>query len=261
VARIALKLRWPLASVLVLTFLAGVLDAAPGGATYPFDPRDALAQCLTFKSGSDLPQSEVEPDVDILLVMVKGHLLSLFPCSEGGIVVELTPGSQALAQQIRARFGHGVKVFIGSSTPNPPVNCLPLLKTRGTPSGLKVSLHLNSRTVPAGGSFSGYLKISYNGPHSFEMDTGQPLVAELLERGTRRVVGFYHGGTVGTGYQSRISAGESYRVNVIGGSNSCEHPLSPLRAGKYEAVVVVMGETGLPPRYLTPPMPIRVTNS
>jgi len=250
-----------MASVLVLTVLASVLDAAPGGAKYPFDPRDALAQCLTFKAGSNLPQSEVEPDVDILLAMVKGHLSSLFPCSDGGIVIELTPGSQPLAQQIHVRFGNGVKVFIGSSAPNPPVNCLPLLKTRMTPSGLKVSLHLDSQTVPSGGSFSGYLKISYNGPHSFDMDTGQPLVAELLQPGTRRVVGFYHGGTVGTGYRSRISAGESYRVNVIGGSNSCQHPSSPLRAGKYEAVVLVMGETGLPPRYLTPPVPLRVTNS
>jgi hypothetical protein len=260
VARIALKLPWLLASVLVLTVLASVLDAAPGGAKYPYDPRDALAQCLTFKAGSTLPQSEVEPDVDILLAMVKGHLSSLFPCS-GGIVIELTPGSVALAQQIRARFGKGVKVFIDSSAPNPPVTCLPLLKTRVTPSGLKVSLHLDSQTVPAGGSFSGYLKISYNGAHSFEMDTGQPLVAELLQPGTRRAVGFYHGGTVGTGYRNRISAGESYRVPVIGGSNSCQHPSSPLRAGKYEAVVLVMGETGLPPRYLTPPVPLRVTNS
>jgi hypothetical protein len=196
--------------------------------------------------------------VAALLAMTHGHFNASYTCSWGYLVV-LTPGSEALADQIRARFGPAVQVFIGPDPAKPTLGCWPFLKSTKTPRGLQLSLHLDSAMVRAGGDFEGYLTISKHGPGNFVMDTGQPLVVQVVRPGTMQVLGTYTGGIAGTGYAQRISAGQSYRVNIVGGTSRCDGSGSFLPAGKYQVIAQVMDETGVPPRYLTPPVPITVT--
>jgi hypothetical protein len=259
-----LERRRLLAGLLLLAAAVSVLTGPlPAGASqrqrYPFDPRYPQAACISHRPHTPLPPSAVPVNAAALLVMARGHFYASYTCSWGYLVV-LTPGSEVLADQIRARFGPAVQVFIGPDPSKPTWSCWPFLQSTKTPRGLRLSLHLNSATVRAGSDFGGVLTISNRRPGSFVMDTGQPLVVAVVRRGTTQVLGTYTGAIVGTGYAPRISTGESYRVNVVGGTSRCDGSASLLRAGKYQVIAQVMDETGVPPRYLTPAVPITVTN-
>jgi hypothetical protein len=250
--------------LLVLTTLSFPSRTGPAGASqgqrYPFDPRYPRVACLSDKPKTPLPTPTVPANTAALLAMAHGHFYSSYTCSWGYLVV-LTPGSDALARRIRARFGPAVQVFIGPDPSKPAWGCWPFLKATTPPRGLRLSLHLDSAVVRAGSDFGGSLTIANRGPGVFAMDTGQPLVVEVVRRGTTQVVGTYTGAIAGTGYGPRINAGQSSRVEIVGGTSRCDGSAAPLAAGKYQVVAQVMDETGLPPRYLTPPVPITVTRT
>jgi hypothetical protein len=248
--------------LLVTTALSLVSGALQAGASqsprFPFDLRYPQVACLSHKPQTTSATPTIPANAAELLAMAHGHFYASYTCSWGYLVV-LTPGSEALADQIRARFGPAVQVFIGPDPSKPTWSCWPFLKSTKTPRGLQLSLHLNSATVRAGSDFGGNLTVGNQRPGSFVMDTGQPLVVEVVRPGTTQVVGTYSGSIAGTGYAPRISTGESYRVNIVGGTSRCDGSASVLPAGKYQVIAQVMDETGVPPRYLTPPVPITVT--
>jgi len=93
------------------------------------------------------------------------------------------------------------------------------------------------------------------------MDTGQPIQAVVVVRGTRRVVGVYSGGIAGTGYFVRVGPGLSETIPVFVGTTRCDGGIgSALPPGKYQVIVQVAPETTPhSPAYLTPPVALRVT--
>ena len=142
---------------------------------YPFDPRYSHVACSDEKPQAALPKSTNPPSVVPLLAAAGSHFLSSITCTWGYLVV-LKPGSEALAAQIRARFGPAVRVFIGPDPAKPTWNCWPFLKSTQPPRGLEFSLHLDSTKVPSGGHFGGHLTITNRSATPFLMDTGQPLL-------------------------------------------------------------------------------------
>lgn len=259
-ARIITRPCLPVALVAAMTIGMALSDTRWAGASqkYPFDPRYPSVACQEFKpkTVSSLPPP-TPTDTNAFLSMVHGHFVSSSTCSWGYLVV-LTPGSEALAQQIRERFGNTVQVFIGAFPSVRTWNCWPPLPSTSTPPGLKLSLHLDAKSVQVGDNFRGSLTISYKGTGSFLMDTGQPLVVDVVRRGTLRVVGTYTGGISGTGYGERLTSGQSYRVDVLGGTSQCDGSTSAISAGEYQVIAQVMDETGKTPRYLAPPVSLTV---
>ena len=104
---------------------------------YPFDPRYSHVACSDEKPQAALPKSTNPPSVVPLLAAAGSHFLSSITCTWGYLVV-LKPGSEALAAQIRARFGPAVRVFIGPDPAKPTWNCWPFLKSTQPPRGLVV---------------------------------------------------------------------------------------------------------------------------
>jgi hypothetical protein len=225
---------------------------------YPFDPRYSQVACAAEKPRAPLPESTNPPSVVPLLAAAGSHVLSSITCTWGYLVV-LKPGSEALAAQMRARFGPAVKVFIGPDPTKPTWNCWPFLESTQPPRGLNLSLHLDSLKVQSGGHFGGHLTITNRSATPFLMDTGQPLLVEVVRSGTRQIVAGYTGGVAGTGYSTRIAHGQSYQVDILGGTSRCDGSAASLRPGKYQVIAEVMDETGVPPRYLTSPVSITVT--
>jgi hypothetical protein len=248
-------------TAMLLMALIGSEGAAGAAQTqrYPFDPRYPAVACAAERPHASQPPPTIPMDVAALLAAARGHFLSSITCSWGYLVF-LTPGSEVLAAQIRARFGPGVQVFIGPDPTKPTWNCWPFLESAAPPRGLDLSLHLDSTRVPSGSNFEGHLTISdQGGPRTFFMDTGQPLVVDVVRWGTKQVVGSYTGAIAGTGYGLRIVPGQSYQVDTVGGTSRCDGSNSSLPAGRYQVIAQVMDERGVPPRYLTPPVPLTVT--
>lgn len=257
--------RWAglvLVAILVASLWATVAPAGAAQAAkaqrYPFNPRYSQVACAEERPRAALSKPTTPPGVASLLAAARGHFVSSVTCSWGYLVV-LTPGSEALASQIRARFGSAVKVFIGPDPTKPTWRCWPFLKSTKAPRGLGLSLHLDSARVRSGDNFGGHLTISNRGAGTFLMDTGQPLTVEVVHWGTKQVVAGYTGAIAGTGYGSRIAPGQSYQVDILGGTSRCDGSGASLSAGRYQVIAQVMDETGAPPRYLTPPVPLTVT--
>src|SRR5579863_6378848 len=76
------------------------------------------------------------------------------------------------------------------------------------PPGLSLKLVVDQRTI-TGDFGSAPLVVSERGPGAFQMDTGQPLVAQVVRPGTRRVIGTYD-----AGIERRAIARRSERVKM-----------------------------------------------
>ena len=124
-------------------------------------------------------------------------------------------------------------------------------------------LRLNSSSVQSGSDFGGNVVITEAGSGTFNMDTGQPLQAVIVRKGTRQVVGVYSGGIGGTGLVKRLTAGESETIQVIGGTARCDGGIgSALPSGSYQVIVEVAPEQSPhTPSYLTPPVALRITRA
>src|SRR5579863_3399815 len=118
-----------LALAVFLTASIWMSATAPGTAAgaakvqrYPFDPRYSQVACAEEKPPAAPSDATIPPDTASLLAAARGHFLGSVTCSWGYLVV-LTPGSEALAGQLRARFGRAVKVFIGPDPAKPSWSC------------------------------------------------------------------------------------------------------------------------------------------
>lgn len=249
-----------------------VVAPAGGAVNYPPIPSSVgadLAGCLHPSATATIPQARMDSTMAAIRAMAGTRFQSGGPCSSGRVFVWLTPGSEGLARQIRAKYGPAVTIAVGLTSwnghPGRSLRCGPLPSWTTPPQGLSLSLHLKTDTVRSGdvvyGAVFGTVAMTNHGSAPFFMDTGQPLQAVIVRTGTHNVVGVFSGGTAGTGYFVSLSTGQSKSVQALVGTARCDGGVgSAVPPGKYQAVVLVMDESGKAPRYLTPPVSLTVTS-
>jgi hypothetical protein len=185
-------------------------------------------------------------------------------CPHGPVVVGLNPGGEQIAHQLWTRYGRQVAITIGltvyAGTPGRSPRCGRLQPSTPYPDGLHFTLSLRSQNVKSGSMLRGSVVVTDSGPAAFVMDTGQPLLAVVVKKGTGQVVGVFSGAIAGTGLAKRLTAGESESIAVLGGTARCDGGTgSALPPGNYQAVVQIGPETSPhTPSYLTVPVALRV---
>jgi hypothetical protein len=172
------------------------------------------------------------------------------------IEADLFPGHEPLAEQLEDRFGDAVTVRVGTTRychgAGRSARCADLQGATVLPRGLHLRLTLDDDTLPATeASGAAVLHVRYDGPGTFAIDSGQPIVANVVRPGTRSVVGTFTGGIAGTGLSLRLAAGQERSIDVIVGISRCDGQLgSALSPGQY-GVRAPLGPDGGRPAYLT----------
>jgi hypothetical protein len=183
---------------------------------------------------------------------------------ESTVDLELPPGQEVLADQIHSRFGNEVSISVGLTNycgmPGRSPVCSSMPTATPLPSGLVLTLTLARPTVRSGDFGTAALVVINLGPGVFQMDTGEPLVAQLVKPGTRRVVGTLGIPTVGTGYGVPLDLGQSYTIPVLFGTARCDGGIgSATPPGHYAVLVYINREGGAGPFYYAPPVLLIVT--
>ena len=194
----------------------------------------------------------------------KGEFLGV---GQGASTVELTlmAGDEALAARIASAFGPKVSISVGLTSycggPGRSPVCTAMPVGDPLPSGLTLKLVVDRRTLKAGAEGNAVLVEHETGSGTFQMDTGQPLVAWLVRPGTRKVVGALDVGTAGTGYAPQVKKGQDGRIPVAFGTARCDGGVgSAMPPGHYDVVVYMHPETPGPgPVYYAPGVPVVVT--
>jgi hypothetical protein len=166
----------------------------------------------------------------------------------------LTPGSEAMAQRVRARFGPSVQIMIGFTVwdgkPGRSPKC-PALPLDARPQrDITATLHLDATSVVRGANLGGRVVFRNVGTSPVRVITAQPISVELVKRGTHQVVGAYSGAIAGTGYAPLLMPGQTNAVTIVGGTARCDGGVgSAAPPGRYDAIGVVSGPgvTGKPP--------------
>ncbi len=180
------------------------------------------------------------------------------------VEVGLMPGREALAARIAHTFGPMVSITVGLTSycggPGRSPKCSSMPVGDPLPSGLSLKLALDKRTITTGDFGKGSLVVTEEGPGIFQMDTGQPLVAQVVRPGTRRVVGTFAAGIAGTGYGPKIGPGHVARIPVVFGTARCDGgPGSAMPPGRYDVVVYMHPEgPGVGPVLYPPAVPLVV---
>jgi hypothetical protein len=183
------------------------------------------------------------------------------------VEVGLMAGREALAGRLATMFGAKVSITVGLTSycgkPGRSPVCSSMPGGDPVPSGLILDLVVDHRTIKTGSFGNATLVVSEVGAGTFQMDTGQPLVAQIVQPGTRRVVGTYDAGVAGTGYGPKVGAGQDERIPVVFGTARCDGGLgSAMPTGRYDVIVYMHHEgPGPGPVYYSPAVPVVVTGS
>ena len=181
------------------------------------------------------------------------------------VVLTLMAGDEALAAHIAHTFGSKVTISVGLTNycggPGRSPACDPMPKGNALPTGLSLKLVLDRRTIKTGALGSAVLVAHESGPSTFQMDTGQPIVAQLVRLGTRKVVGTFDAGIGGTGISGEVGPDQSERIQVLFGTARCDGGIgSAMPPGRYDILVYIHSEKPGPgPLYYAPGVPIVVT--
>jgi hypothetical protein len=197
--------------------------------------------------------AEIRPSVESMI----GDAFYGIGTGERSIEADLFPGQEPLAEKLEDRFGDAVTIRIGTTRychgAGRSARCADLQGATALPRGLHLRLTLDDDTLrgtEAAGA--GVLHVRYDGPGTFTLDTGQPIVANVVRRGTRTVVGTFTGGIAGTGLGLVLAAGQERSIEVIVGISRCDGQLgSALPPGQY-GVRAPLGPDGGTPVYLAP---------
>lgn len=171
--------------------------------------------------------------------------------------VDLFPGHEQLAGELEQRFGDAVSIRMGTTRycggPGRSGRCADAQGATTLPPGLNLTLILeHSAVARSEAAARGSLKLRYDGPGTYEVDTGQPIVAHVVNRGTRTVIGAFTGVIGGTGLSARLASAHEMRIDVLIGIARCDGGIgSALPPGTY-AVRAPLGPDGGPPEYLAP---------
>ena len=183
------------------------------------------------------------------------------------VAVTLSPGQEAAAARIRTQFGSEVSISVGltnycGKTGRSPV-CSSLPVPTPVPPGLVLSLHLAHATLTSGGLGTATLLVQNNGPKVFQMDTGIPLVAQLVRPGTRRVVATFDSGVGGVGGGPNLAPGQKDAIPVLFGTARCDGGIGSAAPPGHYDVLVFMTPEGPPrnsrPFYYAPPVRLVVS--
>ena len=186
--------------------------------------------------------------------------------AEGTVDLTLMAGDEALAARIARTYGSEVTIGVGLTSycggPGLSPVCPPMPNGNLLPTGLSLTLVLQHTSIRSGALGSGDLVVHEGGPGTFTMDTGQPITAELVRPGTRKVVGTYDAGIGGTGYGPNLTAGQSEQVPVVWGAARCDGGIgSAVPPGRYEVLAYAHHEERGPgPLYYAPGVSITVTS-
>ena len=263
-----------LALVALVAVEMGVILSSPAAAAIGYPPippsvQAALPTCLNPMTSAAMPKAQVSPTMAAIEKMAGTRLREIGSCAPSRVAVTLAPGSEAVAREIRSTYGPAVLIAVGLTawdghTGRSP-RCGVLPSWTRSPKGVVFSLRLSSHEVRTGQSLKGVLDVSNQGTTPFQMDTGSVLQAVLVRPGTHQVVGVFSGGVAGTGYSVSVQPGHMSSSlaapTVVVGTAQCDGAIgSALTPGFYQAVVLVMNETGSRPRYLSSPANVRVTS-
>ena len=261
---------------LVVAALSPLMAVSPAGAatgTYPpiiGSGREAPQTCPSTTPSSSLPPSRVAILEHAVTTFVGKRLDGVGECGNG-LLVMLSPGSEALARRVRVRFGSSVaQISVGLTSwdgrPGRSPLCGSLPTSSPQPLGYSVTLDLRPPMVRSGENLQGTVVFHNPGTGRVRVDSVEPVEIVITRPGTRRVVGVYSGGIAGTGYAPPLGPGQSKAVRIVGGTARCDGGLgSALPPGRYDATGEFSGPgvTGVGdiPSYFTPMVPIKVLPS
>ena len=202
--------------------------------------------------------------------MVGKDYLSIGQCAHGLLFLMLTPGSEAMARRVRARFGPSVQIMVGfalwDGVDGRSETCPAVPSDAAPQPGIAATLELDTTTVTSGANFEGKVVFRNVGTTSVRVVTVEPIDVDLVRPGQHKVVGTYSGAVAGVGYSSVLAPGQTQAINIVGGTARCDGGTgSATPPGRYEAVGLVSGTgvTGAPPPgdTITNLVPVRVVRA
>ena len=256
--------------------IAGGQATAATSSSYPPIARtvpSAQQPCPFATAIPPAPTGQIQTIETEVAAFAGKHLLGVGQCAHGLLVVMLTPGSEALAQKVRADFGPSVQIMVGwtvgNGHPGRSATCGILAAPTATPAGYSSALQLRSRVIKIGADMTGHVAFrDTSATQSVRVLTESPIEVVVTKPGTRRVVGVFTGAIAGTAAALLLVPGESQNVAVVGGTGRCDGGIgSALPPGRYDAVaemsgVAIDGQDGPggqpPPTYFTPFVPIEI---
>jgi len=173
------------------------------------------------------------------------------------VLVHLRADQQALAAELRDRYGDLVNVFVGNfpyPMPSGTPIAIPNECTWSAPNGDDVvgGLRATPRvtgSIRSGQDGNGRVSITNTSSASVRFSGGTPYAAVLLKPGTDEVVGIYDSAIAGVGTDATLKPGGSFTVDMRIGTASCDPAMGyAVAPGTYDLVVVLpdiqIGGTG-----------------
>jgi hypothetical protein len=204
------------------------------------------------------------------IVALAGPRMRAVGIGAGTIDASLRADGQAIAEQIRAKYGDLVTIQVGLQPyprgSGPSADCGARLGPVVTETPFTATLRLASSTVRSGEDFKATASVTNGGTSPVEFESGDPMTAFIYRAGTDEIVGTYDGGIDGVGLGGTLAPGESIDVGVLGGTASCLAELGyALPPGTYD-VRAAIDQYEHPPDgdviisyLLTAPVPLTVT--
>jgi hypothetical protein len=122
------------------------------------------------------------------------------------------------------------------------VFCGWLPKVASQPPGYTATLRILPSKVVMGRRLRGRVVLHNPGKTTVTVDTVQPILVQIIDSKSRRIVGAYTGSIAGTGFGGPLRAGQSLSVAIVGSTTRCVGDgSSPLRPGRYRAIGDVSG--------------------
>jgi hypothetical protein len=237
----------------------------------------AAQEPCTFASSippPPVPANQVQAIEKEVMAIVGKHFDGIGQCAHGLLVLTLTPGSEVLAQKVRAKFGPSVQIMVGwtvwNGRPGRSATCGTLAAPTTTPARYSTALDLRSRVIQVGANLKGHVTFhNASTTQGVSVLTDKPIEVVITKPGTRRVVGVLTSPVAGVGYAVGLSPGQSLNIGIVGGTGRCDGGLgSALPPGRYEAVAEVsgvaisgldgLGGKGPLPTHFTPFVPIQI---
>jgi hypothetical protein len=254
---------------------SGQATAATSTSYPPIERTVPAAQqpCNFATSIPVVPGDQVQAIEKEVTAFVGKHFDGIGQCAHGLLVLTLTPGSEALAQKVRTKFGPSVQIMVGGTVwnghPGRSATCGTLAAPTTTPARYSTALDLRSRVIKVGANLNGHVAFHNKSTQGVSVLTDKPIEVVITKPGTRRVVGILTSPIAGVGYAVGLSPGQSLNIGIVGGTGRCDGGIgSALPPGRYDAVAEVsgvaidgpdgLGGEGSPPTYFTPFVPIQI---
>lgn len=172
------------------------------------------------------------------------------------LAVSLRADGETLAASLHAMYGDALEITVGGkpypSAPSEPGDC-PRLPAADPWDDVELRLSLQPDRLRPGADGRAALVVRNRSSRRLELETEQPLLASVVERGTDRVVGTYVGVVAGTGLLLRLSPGQETGIDVLVGTAACDGSRYALAPGRYGVRVAFTVREGTATRTLVSP--------